>query len=193
MINKTLLFISSLLIGSAQDAVPMKAIKGIPFTAKAVTEIAQTLENGNHIARSTSAQIARDSEGRTRREQNGVVYLQDPVLGLAYVIDTQSKSFKSYPIRLAETSDNRNEVVALGNQFVGGFLAEGSRLKKIIPADKAGNKRPLEVVSETWFSQQLQTVIEHRTIDPRVGTAEYKLIEIELGDPAPELFVVPKN
>ena len=76
---------------------------------------------------------------------------------------------------------------------VNGFLAEGSRLKKTIPADKVGNERPLEIFSETWFSQQLQTVIQHRTIDPRFGTTEYKLIEIELGDPAQELFVTPKS
>ena len=57
----------------AQDAAPvqMKVVKGVPFTAKAVTESTQTLVDGNHIVRKSEAAIARDSEGRTRRDRLG--------------------------------------------------------------------------------------------------------------------------
>ena len=83
-----------------------------------VSVVSPVWTDGNHITRSTSALIARDAEDRTPREHNGVVYLQDPIAGIAYVIDTQSKSVKSYPIRLTEPSDNAAEAVTLGNQFV---------------------------------------------------------------------------
>lgn len=47
-------------------------VKGAPYTATAVTETTQTLSDGNHIVHKNTASLARDSEGRTRREESGV-------------------------------------------------------------------------------------------------------------------------
>jgi hypothetical protein len=46
-----------------------KVVKGAPFSAQAVTEINQTLSDGNQIHRTASSALCRDSEGRTRREE----------------------------------------------------------------------------------------------------------------------------
>jgi len=45
------------------------AITGAPFTADASTEFIQTLPDGNRIEQRYSTSVARDSRGRTRREQ----------------------------------------------------------------------------------------------------------------------------
>src|SRR5438093_4728011 len=47
-----------------------KVVKGMPYKADAVTEIAQSLADGNRIVRKTTSSVSRDSEGRTRREAN---------------------------------------------------------------------------------------------------------------------------
>ena len=47
-----------------------KHVKGAPYTATAVTETTQTLGDGNHIVNKTTAFLARDSEGRMRREES---------------------------------------------------------------------------------------------------------------------------
>src|ERR1700733_6649462 len=47
-----------------------KTITGAPFSATISTQTTQTLSDGNHINRTTSASIARDSQGRTRREMS---------------------------------------------------------------------------------------------------------------------------
>jgi hypothetical protein len=47
-----------------------KLVKGAPYSAEAVTETTQMLVDGNRIARKNVAQVYRDSEGRTRREQS---------------------------------------------------------------------------------------------------------------------------
>jgi hypothetical protein len=52
-------------LGSAVDGNPMT---GAPFSATAVTEMDQPLADGNHIRQKTTATLARDSAGRTRRE-----------------------------------------------------------------------------------------------------------------------------
>ena len=74
-----------------------KAVKGAPYTADAVTETTQTLADGNRIVNKTTAFLARDGEGRTRREENFAkigglqanaaksVFINDPVTHIQYV------------------------------------------------------------------------------------------------------------
>ena len=45
-------------------------VKGAPYTATAVTETTQVLADGNRIVNRSIALLARDSEGRTRREES---------------------------------------------------------------------------------------------------------------------------
>jgi hypothetical protein len=44
-------------------------VKGQPYQAQAVTEMKQTLADGSHIVQTTTATVARDSDGRTVRVQ----------------------------------------------------------------------------------------------------------------------------
>src|SRR4249919_3388389 len=47
-----------------------KAMKGAPYSAETIVESSQTLADGNRISRKTTGQVYRDSEGRTRREED---------------------------------------------------------------------------------------------------------------------------
>jgi len=74
-------------------------IKGAPYTATAITENTQVLGDGNRIVHKSSSFIARDGQGRTRREENfgemgglhvngGKVYfISDPTTGTDYVLN----------------------------------------------------------------------------------------------------------
>ena len=74
-----------------------KVVKGAPYTANATTETTQTLGDGNRIVNKTTALLARDSEGRTRREESfthvgglqanasKVVMINDPVAHIQYM------------------------------------------------------------------------------------------------------------
>ena len=53
---------------SFEGGVNGKTVTGAPFTASFSTETTQTLADGNQIQRSASGSIARDSQGRTRRD-----------------------------------------------------------------------------------------------------------------------------
>jgi len=46
-----------------------ETVKDLPYQAQATTEIKQTLSDGSHIVQTTTATVARDSEGRTVRIQ----------------------------------------------------------------------------------------------------------------------------
>src|SRR5215469_18979806 len=54
----------------AEAPMPGRIVKNAPFSADIVTESTQTLSDGNHIKRSNTVKLYRDSEGRTRREQS---------------------------------------------------------------------------------------------------------------------------
>ena len=47
----------------------VEVVKSQPYEAQAVTEVKQTLADGSHIVQTTTATVARDSEGRTVRIQ----------------------------------------------------------------------------------------------------------------------------
>jgi hypothetical protein len=75
-----------------------ESLKNAPYTATAVTESTQTLTDGSHITNKSSAFLARDSQGRTRREETmqkmgvlnvdspKVVLINDPVSHTNYVV-----------------------------------------------------------------------------------------------------------
>jgi hypothetical protein len=83
-----------------------KTVTGAPFTATIMVQRTQTLADGNQINRSTSGTIARDSQGRVRREMTlpvigayatsnqgapHVIFINDVVSGTQYILDPNRK------------------------------------------------------------------------------------------------------
>ena len=79
----------------------------------------------------------------------------------------------------------------LGTQVIEGVSAEGKRSREVIPAGKIGNDRPIEIVSESWYSNELQTVVLSKRSDPRMGETEFRLTNIQRSEPARALFEIP--
>jgi hypothetical protein len=79
----------------------------------------------------------------------------------------------------------------LGTQMIEGVEAEGTRTTVTIPAGEIGNERAIEIVSERWYSPELQLVVMTKHSDPRSGETTYKLTNINRAEPAKSLFEVP--
>lgn len=79
----------------------------------------------------------------------------------------------------------------LGKQIIEGVEAEGTRTTVTIPAGEIGNERPILIVSERWYSPELQLVVMTHHSDPRSGETTYKLTNINRTEPAKSLFEVP--
>jgi len=79
----------------------------------------------------------------------------------------------------------------LGKQTIDGVEVEGTRQVTAIPAGQIGNERPIEMVSERWYSNLLQAVVMSKRSDPRMGETVYRLSNISLGEPPASLFQVP--
>lgn len=225
----------------AEFGVGDKVVKGAPYMADAVTESVQTLADGNRITHRTSSAIARDSEGRTRRDlafpvlkgvaadhlpKISVIY--DPVAKTSYTLDHNQKIARKMEgygmavriedketlpagapavrheaadvvvarapvaVLMRRPAENSKEE-SLGKRTIEGVVAEGTRTVQVIPAGEVGNERPIEIVSERWYSPELQTVVMTRHSDPRTGETTYKLTNLRRGEPLRSLFEVPSD
>jgi hypothetical protein len=82
---------------------------------------------------------------------------------------------------------------SLGTQLVEGVNAEGTRSTITIPAGTQGNDQAFDIVSEKWYSPDLQMVVMSSHSDPRVGESVYRVTNISRAEPAHSLFEVPAD
>lgn len=68
-------------------------VKNAPYTADAVSESVQLLQDGNRIVKRSTTKLARDTYGRTRQEKEGprgtTVYIFDPIDNRNYALNPQ--------------------------------------------------------------------------------------------------------
>jgi hypothetical protein len=90
-----------------------------------------------------------------------------------------------------EPGDEQKE--DLGTQQINGVMAQGKRLTRTIPANTIGNQLPIVSVTETWYSPDLQMVVQSKHDDPRFGETTMNVKNIQKGEPSPDLFQVPSD
>ena len=81
----------------------------------------------------------------------------------------------------------------LGKQTIEGVVANGSRATTTIAAGAIGNLQPIKVVSEQWFSPDLQVFVMTKHNDPRSGETTYRLQNIVRAEPDRSLFTIPAD
>ncbi len=81
----------------------------------------------------------------------------------------------------------------LGKQNLEGVECEGTRSVMTIPAGELGNDNPINVITETWTSTDLQVTVLRKFNDPRFGEDIYRLTNISRSEPDKELFKVPAD
>ena len=81
----------------------------------------------------------------------------------------------------------------LPEQNIEGVSATGSRTTTVIPAGALGNEQPITIVSEQWFSTDLDALVLTRHSDPRVGETTYRLLNVSRAEPDRSLFQVPSD
>src|SRR5262249_46342445 len=88
-------------------------------------------------------------------------------------------------------SDIKTE--SLGRQTIEGLQADGSRVTQTIRAGAVGNELPIEIVTERWYSPDLQMDVVTRRSDPRFGETVTRLTNINRAEPSHSLFEPPAD
>jgi hypothetical protein len=81
----------------------------------------------------------------------------------------------------------------LGQQAIEGVNASGTRTSTEIAAGAIGNEQPIKIVSEQWYSPDLQVLVLTKHADPRVGETTYRLTNIVRAEPAHSFFELPPD
>jgi hypothetical protein len=82
---------------------------------------------------------------------------------------------------------------SLGKQTMEGLLCDVTRTTLTIPAGEIGNDNPIHVITEKWYSPDLQLTVMSKTSDPRMGDTIYSLTGISRAEPSPSLFELPAD
>lgn len=188
-----------------------KLVKDAPFSAETVMENTRRLFDGSTATTRSKGAIYRDGAGRTRHEQSletvgafslggnaqKLIFITDANEGTQYFLDVNRKTVRRIPLAGSnrppkppgETGEAKTE--SLGRKVLEGVNVEGTRTTTEIPAGRIGNDKPLQIVTERWYSADLQTVVMTRHLDPLLGEQIFRLTNINRSEPARELFVVP--
>jgi hypothetical protein len=143
-----------------------------------------------------------------------MIAIFDPVAGVHYMLNPDKKvAYKMTPPAGAggnaakgqafeqkmqarqaqEEASGALKVDSLGTQNINGVNATGTRTTRTIAAGEIGNSAPIQIVSERWYSADLQTVVQSTRTDPRFGTTTFSLTNIQKTEPAGTLFTVPAD
>jgi hypothetical protein len=150
-----------------------------------------------------------------------VVFINDPVAGLNYGLNPKEKTATkstfarrdgpgSQPSgrrgagapdsarrpdgpRGREAAQRNVKSESLGKQTIDGVQAEGTRTTFTIRAGQIGNEQPLQIVTESWFSPDLQMVVLSKHSDPQSGERVYRLANIVRNEPPATLFQPPSD
>jgi hypothetical protein len=150
-------------------------------------------------------------------QSKSLVVIHDPVAGANFVIHSDTKTVEQLPTRKhgagnepgnGPNAANKQKFEArmeqaiaegtlkkedLGTQTIAGVLAQGTRITRTIPAGQIGNEKPLTIVSEHWYSNDLQMMVMSKRSDPRFGETVHTVTGIQRTEPAAALFAVPPD
>ncbi len=177
-------------------------------------------DSEGRIRREVGVNLATPATGSVKRN---MVVITDPVAGKRYMLNPDNKTAHEMPMHgprhAGENGEEHMNVTAmggpggpvainvmggpggpgevakeqLGTKAVNGLQAEGVRVTRTIPAGAIGNDKPIEVVTERWFSPDLQIAVLTVHTDPMMGTVTTKLVNVSRGDPDASLFQVPSD
>jgi hypothetical protein len=192
-------------------------VTNAPFTATVNTVWTGRAPDGSAHTRKNHRTVARDSAGRIFQERRRLTPDGDkqetaiteldfinPTSHEQIVCDPDGRVCEIYNYGLmASTVENSpaDGVSAaadvkhedLGHDTIAGLDTVGTRETTTIAPGTIGNDHALDVVTEFWYSPQLGFRLLLNRVDPRTGSANFRVSDIRLGEPDAKLFDPPSD
>jgi hypothetical protein len=199
------------------DGIQVLPVAGKPFSGRDNIEWTRTLEDGSVVTTHLSALVARDSQGRIRRERVSFVpansneqskvmemIILDPAehTRTTCTIATRHCAITPYftTVKFAPVPagpmDNGTRYLTregLGNNVMDDLNVAGTRETLTIDAGAIGNNQPVVTTREFWYSSDLEINLSVTRKDPREGTQVIQLVDLSRSEPDPSLFQVPAD
>jgi len=166
------------------DSKSHTAHKGLPFTFEFTRKPGEAIE-GRTFEFKVAPGTAAGAGG------NVIMTAPLPAPGPGVRVAHAAEGVSTFVFKSKSANSNDVKEEQLGKQNIEGVEADGTRTTITIPAGEIGNERAIEIVSERWYSPELQLVVMTRHSDPRFGETTYKLTNINRTEQAKSLFEVP--
>jgi hypothetical protein len=184
-------------------------ITGCPFQGKRVGRFVQKLADGTTATQVVRGQMARDSEGRVRVEEQDAeqpvsVEVLDPMThsSLRWSSASTSATLMSIPRELHVTFPSQPALAAressieerepakitkedLGKKTINGLLTTGTRSTMTVSNGK--------IVHDVWFSEDLKIAVLETFTEPQGSQHTIEIQEVIRGEPDPALFRLPQG
>lgn len=192
-------------------------VTGKPFSGRDSIEWTRTLEDGSVVTTHLTALVARDNQGRIRRERTNFVpadsnqqstpmdmIILDPaehtrttcnISSRRCTVTDYSTPMKFSPIPAGPLDHGKRFLAreSLGTEVVDDLNVVGTRETLTINAGVIGNSDPVVTTREFWYSSDLEINLSVTRKDPREGTQVIQLIDLSRDEPDPSLFRVPSD
>ena len=199
--------------GAAYSATEVSSSQQVLANGNVIQRQSQTNFYRDGLGRTRSEMTMKHPDGTTSTH----VMVHDPVAGVMHDMDPQNKVTRDSNFRVPlaganrqggprgggpganramvqrRTSDPNVVTENLGTQTINGVSATGTRMTRTIPAGAEGNSLPIQIVHETWISDDLKVPVMVKHSDPRSGTSTTQLTNIVRAEPDASLFTVPSG
>ncbi len=177
--------------------------------------------NTVHVDRDSDGRTRREQSlsgigGMGAADLPSVVFINDPVSGVNYALNPRDRAAtktvweqggrnpgRGEPgrdmgrgpamVRMERVHGPNVKTESLGKQLFDGVPADGTRTTLTIPAGEIGNEQPIQIVSESWYSPDLHTIVMSRRTDPRNGETTFRLSNLTRAEPPRTLFELPAD
>jgi hypothetical protein len=194
------------------DGIDIPSINAAPFTAKVLVTWNQPLIGGGTVSRKYYTLVARDTQGRVRRETRAFVpadsnaeppllsfAITDPVAGsrvtcIQTAMNCTVVNFRAPLVANEATSETPAIQTkgfsrqSLGQQTLDSLPVIGTRETTVTTAGAGANNRILIRSADLWYSPDLKMDLSVIRNDPQMGQVTLTVTDVLLGDPDPALF-----
>lgn len=197
-------------------------VSGASFSAVALQEMTQILNDGTSFQRKTSAFIARDYRGRIHNESHEILPVdsgREPALLSVHIYDpdTRLNTFLNLGTHIARqatlpnppstappanwaqqgSANNYNSknprLEDLGSNMLDGIAVHGYRRAMTLAAKASGTGQPVVITDEYWYSEELRINMLAKHNDPRTGALTITVTQVNRGEPSADLFEIPPS
>jgi hypothetical protein len=154
----------------------MRSSSGPEAGRMILTEDVRVIEGKAAEVKHAEARMKAEIESHVRANATAGVMVAGPTADLKKVLVAQRMKMNTE---------------SLGKRMIEGVNSEGTKHISTTEAGAIGNDRPIQSVTERWFSPELQTVMLTRSNDPRTGEDVFRLINVSRSEPPAYLFQVP--
>lgn len=194
------------------EGIDIPPIADAPFTAKVVVTWNKPLVGGGAVSRKYYTSVARDSQGRVRRETRGFVpadsgeepplrsfTILDPVSGTRTTCTKASMSCASSAFdanlvlteSAADRGNGNGEI--LGRRTIEGLPTTGTRETVSNVVGPPGSSELAVSRTDAWYSRDLHIDLAVTRTDPQLGVVTLNVTELVRGEPESTWLAIPSG